>query len=163
MFGRTRNSRHVREAIREAESVMPRSGDVEDLLDSLSKARNRAMKLLIAPLGSTVSGLLVSTKQADYVVVAEGSSPERQCAIVCHEVAHALLGHDHSGLLGSSLLEAGLLQGLQPTLARNAVAARHAYAHTTETDAETVATYISIKLRRRVLRGGHTYYDELWR
>ena len=141
---------------------MPASGGVEDLLAAMSTARGRTMQLLVAPLDSTISGLLVSTDQADYVVAAEGSSPERQCAIVCHEVAHALLGHSHDESPGSTLIESGLLQGVDPRLARDVVAARHAYAHTRETDAETVATYISIKLRRRVMRGGHTYYDELW-
>ena len=141
---------------------MPTSGDVYDLLTEISASRGRPMHLLVAPLGSSVSGLLVSTNHADYVVVAEGSSPERQCAIVCHEVAHSLLGHSHDDPPGSSLVDSGLLQGVDPKLARDVVAARHAYAHTQETDAEIVATYISIKLRRRVMRGGHTYYDDLW-
>ncbi|HLR96154.1 MAG TPA: hypothetical protein VK053_16655 [Jiangellaceae bacterium] len=141
---------------------MPASGDVEDLLSAMSTARDRTMQLLVAPLGSAISGLLVSTGLTDYVVVAEGSSPERQCAIICHEVAHALLGHSHHENPGSALIESGLLQRVDPGLARDVVAARHAYAHTKEIDAETVATYISIKLRRRVMRGGHTYYDDLW-
>lgn len=162
MLRRGRWTRQVREALRSAEEVIPASGDVEDLLEAISAARRRDMQLLVAPLGSAVSGLLVSTDQADYVVVAEGSSPERQCAIVCHEVAHSLLGHNHDESLSSTLTESGLLKGVNPQLARDVVAARHAYAHTRETDAETVATHISVKLRRRVMRGGHTYYDELW-
>lgn len=162
MLRRGKHTRQVRNALRAAEDVIPASGDVEDLLAAMSAARGRNMQLLVAPLGSAISGLLVSTDKADYVVVAEGSSPERQCAIACHEVAHSLLGHSHAESPGSALVESGLLQGVDPELARDVVAARHAYAHTRETDAETVATYISVKLRRRVMRGGHTYYDELW-
>ncbi|WP_341855735.1 hypothetical protein [Brachybacterium sp. GPGPB12] len=112
---------------------------------------------------SALSGLLISTEQADYIAVAEKASPERLAAIVCHEIAHALLGHDHEGSLGQELLETGLLSGLDARLADSVVAARQAYAQTAETDAETVATHISIELRRRLMRGGHTYYDERWR
>lgn len=160
---RGRYSRQVRAALREADEIMPRSGDISDLLSAMSELRGREMRLLHAPLESTLSGLLISTEQADYIAVAEGASPERLAAIVCHEVAHALLGHDHEGSLGQELLESGLLSGLDARLADSVVAARQAYAHTAETDAETVATHISIELRRRLMRGGHTYYDERWR
>lgn len=153
----------MREAIQAAEKLMPLSGDVEDLLAAVSESRGRPMTMIVAPLASSVSGVLISTEQADYVAVSTDASPERQCAIVCHEVAHALLGHGQDHSLGSSLVQTGLLQGLDPELVRSVVAARQAYEETAETDAETVATYISVGLRRRVMRGGHTYYDERWR
>lgn len=159
---RRRYSKQVRDAIRTADAMIPLSGDVEDLLDNLSRKRGREMTILTAPLTSPVSGLLIATGKADYVVVGDEASPERQVAIVCHEVAHLLLGHDDKESLSSGLIESGLLQGLNPELVRSVVAGRHAYAHTVELDAETVATHISIQLRRRVMRGGHTYYDELW-
>ncbi|GAA1491492.1 hypothetical protein [Brachybacterium sacelli] len=157
-----RFSMQVRDAIRMADSMMPLSGDVEDLLTNLSRTRDRRISILTAPLTSPLSGLLIATGKADYVVVGDEASPERQVAIVCHEVAHLLLGHDDNQPLSSGLIESGLLQGLNPDLVRSVVAGRHAYAHATELDAETVATHISIQLRRRVMRGGHTYYDELW-
>lgn len=163
MFHRGKHPQQVKEAIRAAEAMLPESGEVEGLLDRLSQDRGRPMTLLVAPLASAVSGILISTEKADYVAVSEGASPERQCAIVCHEIAHALLGHDEDRPLSESLLESGLLRGLDPSLIHSVVAARHAYAHSSETDAEIVATYISVELRRRVMRGGHTYYDELWR
>lgn len=159
---RRRYSKQVRDAIRTADAMIPLSGDVEDLLDNLSRKRDREMTILTAPLTSPVSGLLIATEKADYVVVGDEASPERQVAIVCHEVAHLLLGHDDKESLSSGLIESGLLQRLNPELVRSVVAGRHAYAHTVELDAETVATHISIQLRRRVMRGGHTYYDELW-
>lgn len=159
---RRRYSKQVRDAIRTADAMIPLSGDVEDLLDNLSRTRGREMTILTAPLTSPVSGLLIATGKADYVIVGDEASPERQVAIVCHEVAHLLLGHDDKESLSSGLIESGLLQGLNPKLVRSVVAGRNAYAHTTEMDAETVATHISIQLRRRVMRGGHTYYDELW-
>lgn len=157
-----RFSMQVRDAIRMADSMMPLSGDVEDLLTNLSRTRDRRISILTAPLASPLSGLLIATGKADYVVVGDEASPERQVAIVCHEVAHLLLGHDDNQSLSAGLIESGLLQGLNPELVRSVIAGRQAYAHTTELDAETVATHISIQLRRRVMRGGHTYYDELW-
>lgn len=159
---RRRYSKQVRDAIRTADAMIPLSGDVEDLLDNLSRKRDREMTILTAPLTSPVSGLLIATEKADYVVVGDEASPERQVAIVCHEVAHLLLEHDDKESLSSGLIQSGLLQRLNPELVRSVVAGRHAYAHTVELDAETVATHISIQLRRRVMRGGHTYYDELW-
>lgn len=159
---RRRYFKQVRDAIRVADAMIPPSGDVEDLLGNLSRMRGREMKILTAPLASPVSGLLITTEKADYVVVGEDASPERQASIVCHEVAHLLLGHDQQESLSAGLIESGLLRGLDPELVRSVVAGRHAYAHTTEMNAETVATHISIQLRRRIMRGGHTYYDELW-
>lgn len=159
---RRRYSKQVQDAIRTANALTPLSGDVANLLDNLSAMRGRSITILSAPLASPLSGLLISTNKTDYVVVGEEASPERQVAIVCHEVAHLLLGHDRQDSLSAGLIESGLLQGLNPELVRSVVAGRHAYAHTTELDAETVATHISIQLRRRVMRGGHTYYDELW-
>ncbi len=163
MFRRGKHSPQVREAIRAAEAILPLSGEVDDLLDRLSETRGRPMTLLLAPLEQAVSGVLISTDHADYIAVSDQASPERKCAIVCHEIAHALLGHDDARPLSKSLIDSGLLRGIDPALVHAVVACRHAYAHTTETDAETVATYISVELRRRVMRGGHTYYDVLWR
>lgn len=159
---RRRYSKQVQDAIRNANALTPLSGDVENLLDNLSAMRGREITIISAPLASPLSGLLISTNKADYVVVGDEASPERQVAIVCHEVAHLLLGHDDQESLSAGLIESGLLRGLNPELVRSVVAGRHAYAHTTELDAETVATHLSIQLRRRVMRGGHTYYDELW-
>lgn len=159
---RRRNSQQVQDAIRMADAMIPLSGDVEDLLENLSRTRGRDISILTAPLSNPVSGLLIATGKADYVIVGDEASPERQVSIVCHEVAHLLLGHDHKNSLSTDLIESGLLQGLDPDLVRSVVAGRHAYAHTNEMNAETVATHISIQLRRRLMRGGHTYYDELW-
>lgn len=164
MFGwRAKSSHEVSDAIRSAERILPASGEVEDLLVNLSEVRGRPMKLISAPLDQSVSGVLICTKKADYIGVSEHASPERTCAIICHEVAHALLGHDHEKSLSKSLVETGLLDGLDPKLVNAVVAGRQAYSHSLEADAETVATHISVALRRRVMRGGHTYYDELWR
>lgn len=121
------------------------------------------MRLLVESLEESVSGMFFSTDQGDYIAISENASPERKCAVVCHEIAHALLGHEHEDSLGKSLVESGLLGGIPSELADAVVAVRQAYAHTAEADAEIVATYMSIELRRRVMRGGHTYYDDRWR
>ena len=163
MLRRKNHSQQVKEALRDAESIMPPSGDINDLLEGMSRKRERPLSLLRAPLGSKTSGLWIATKKADYIAVAESASPERLAAIVCHEIAHILLGHEHEKSVGQGLLSAGLLKNFDPELADSIVAARTAYSYTVEADAERVATLISIELRRRDLRGGHTFYDELWR
>lgn len=124
--------------------------------------RGRPVRLLIEPLPESISGALLSTETADYIAVAQGASPERKVAVVCHEVAHALLGHDHQGSASSNLVDAGLLRGLSPELIKSVVAGRQAYASTVEADAELVATHISVQLRKRVMRGGHTHFDDRW-
>ena len=43
---RGRYSRQVRAALREADEIMPRSGDISDLLSAMSELRGREMRLL---------------------------------------------------------------------------------------------------------------------
>ncbi|MDP9904748.1 hypothetical protein [Arthrobacter bambusae] len=120
------------------------------------------MTLLTEELGPARSGLLISTDAADYIVVSTETSPERTAAIVCHEVAHALLGHAHTVDLADSLMESGLVAGLDGDLVRSVIAARGTYEEGPEADAELLATHISLLLRERVLRGGHTFFDDRW-
>lgn len=163
MIGYGRKSPEVTRALQAAEQILPSSGDLQDLLDNLSESRGRPLRVLTAALESKISGLLISTDRADYIAASEQASPERLAAIVCHEVAHTLLGHDHSKPVGQELVDSGLLRGIDSRLADSVIATRQAYAHTDEADAETVATYVSIELRRRVMRGGNTFFDERWR
>lgn len=163
MLRRRKQSQHVTAAIRSLEAVLPPSGEIHDLLERVSEHRGRPMTLLKVPLDRTVSGALISTATADYIAVSQDTSPERECAIVCHEVAHALLGHDHQQSLSGSLTQTGLLNGIDQSLAESVVAGRQAYAHTTEADAETVATYLAVELRRRIMRGGFSHFDDRWR
>ena len=162
MLRRGNYSQDVKAAIRSAEGILPASGEVEDMLDHLSARRGRPIRLLVEPLPEAVSGVLMSTPRADYVAVSKEASPERQVSVVCHEIAHVLLGHDHPDSLASSLVETGLLSGLNPELVKSVVAGRQAYATTVEEDAELVATYVSVELRKRVMRGGNTHFDEHW-
>lgn len=189
-------SRRLRPALNMVNELLPASGEIEDLLDALSKKRGRPMRLLTADLGPARSGLLLSTDAADYIVVSSDTSPERSYAICCHEVAHALLGHDHEGGLAESIIDSGMFAGLDKDLVRKVVAARKSHGaiapspsrtnedpvpmaspgqseertHTDspehlerEGDAELLATHISLLLRERMLRGGHTYFDDRWR
>ena len=120
------------------------------------------MRLLIESLPDSLSGALLSTKDADHIAVDQGAPPERKVAIACHEVAHALLGHDHHGSVGSSLVDFGLLRGLSPELIKSVIAGRQAFASTVEAGAELVATHLSVQLRKRVMRGGNTHFDDRW-
>ncbi len=153
---------HLRPALKAAEELLPASGEVADLLENLSLNRGRPLTLLTEDLGSARSGLLISTEAADYIVVSSSTSPERTAAIVCHEVAHALLGHAHTADLADSLMDSGLVTGLDEDLVRSVVAARDTYEKGSESDAELLGTHLSFLLRERVLRGGHTFFDERW-
>jgi acetyl esterase/lipase len=152
-------------AIRAAEDLVPPSGAVDELLQRFAERRGRPITVLEADFDASVSGMLIATQRADYIAVPSGASPERRSAIVCHEVAHMLLGHDHEDKkpLSQTLLDSGLLAGISEELAGSVVAARCSYMHPDEVDAEVIATYLAAELRRRVMRGGDTYYDARWR
>lgn len=152
-------------AIRAAEDLVPPSGLVDELLERFAERRGRPITVLEADFDASVSGMLIATQRADYIAVPSGASPERRSAIVCHEVAHMLLGHDHDDKrpLSQTLADSGLLAGIDAELAGSVVAARCSYMHPDEVDAEVIATYLAAELGRRVMRGGDTYYDARWR
>lgn len=120
------------------------------------------MSVLEMPLGDSVSGVLISAEQDDYIVVPDDAPPTRKCAIICHEVGHMLLGHAAQPN-AQSIVDSGLLDAFDPELIRFVIATRDGYEHPEEENAEIVATYLSAELDRRIQRGGYTYYDERWR
>lgn len=134
------HSRHVASAARRARRLMPIDGDLDGLLDALSHERGRRIHLLPQTfMGRPTSGLWLPTKAADYLVIDDPTTPSRRAAIICHEVAHILLGHSPDTT--TSDLVAAAMPNLSPELIARALA-RHAYATEDEAEAEELGTLI---------------------
>src|SRR4051794_3363742 len=137
---RQRRSRRVAAAARVAKRLMPIDGDLDGLLDALGQERGRRIHVLQQRFaGGPTSGLWLPTERADYLVIDEPTTPSRRAAIICHEVAHILLGHTPD--IKSSAVIAATMPDLSPALVAR-VLARHAYASEDETDAEELGTLI---------------------
>lgn len=157
-----RGLRLRREIVALADKLLPPTGELDDLVEAFAAHRGRPVELLPFDFASgTVSGLWVSTERADYIVYPRTSSPERVCAIVCHEIGHSILGHDRLDLAGQ-MLSAGILDALPADLVRSTLAARHGYATVEEQQAELLGTRLAMGLRHRLDRGGDSFTDERW-
>ena len=129
--------------------MLPRSGDVDDLLEAVGRARGRPIRLLSFEVSSdSPSGVWIATAKTDYVAhPADASSAERS-AIICHELAHMFLGHrpeqafDHL-----SQLAVAVAPSLDPEVARRFLS-RHGYSDDVEADAEQLGTELVTKLNR---------------
>ena len=137
---RPRRSTMVSKAARIALRLMPIDGDLGGLLDALGQERGRPVHVLPQRFtGRSTSGLWLPTRQADYLVIDEPTTPSRRAAIVCHEVAHILLGH--TPRIATSEVIAVAMPDISPALIARALA-RHAYASEDEANAEELGTLI---------------------
>lgn len=135
------SSRRVTSAARLAKRLMPTDGDMVGLLANLAQHRGREIHVLARDFaGQPTSGLWISAERADYLVIDDPTTPSRRAAIICHEVAHILLGHRAQA--GGAALIAAAAPDLSPELIARAMA-RHSYATQEEVEAEALATQIA--------------------
>lgn len=129
----------------DALSLLPDDGDVAGLLRNVEAERGREIVLLKRPMPvDAPSGLWVSVPDRDYVVVPEAAPHSRLGAIVCHEIAHMLLGHR-----GEADLRAA---DLAPDIDKSVVArflGRHGYEADQEREAESLGTLLAAEAARR--------------
>lgn len=136
-------------AVRTAVHLMPEDGDLDELAVRLSQERGRPLRIIrqAMPPGAA-SGLWISTRSTDYVIIDAKASPTRASAILCHEFAHMILGHK-----GWALDESQLAMALAPEVAPQVAArflARESYGGNQEHDAEEVGTLVAAEHTRRV-------------
>lgn len=137
---RQRSSRRITTAARVAKRLMPIDGDLDGLLNALGRQRGRPLHVLPQKFaGRPTSGLWLPTNRADYLVIDEPTTPSRRSAIICHEVAHILLGHAPD-IVNSEVIAAAM-PNLSPELVARALA-RHAYGSDDEAEAEELGTLI---------------------
>lgn len=147
---RSQNALRLRSAVRRGMSLLPDNGDVDQFVVALAGSRSRELRLLEVELtGNSPSGAWVPTDRRDYFLVPRAASPTRRRAVLCHEAAHILLGHDPA--LHASL-DRSLLLSLAPNLPAATSARllqRSGYRDEQEAAAERVGTLLAASLEDR--------------
>ncbi|MGL4744122.1 MAG: hypothetical protein ACRCXL_06995 [Dermatophilaceae bacterium] len=143
--------------VRAVAAASPR-GALDEVVRYAQQTRSREIDLLPVPLtGADMSGVWLRTSSRDVIAYPADATPLRQNAVVCHEVAHMLLGHDPSVNPQLPDVLHGVAPDLDPEVAERflshpdltAAAMRgHAYRTPYERDAEVVGTRIVAHLRR---------------
>lgn len=133
-------------ALRTATSLMPHDGDIGAFVKAISTSRDRPIHVLeVAVPTDSPSGGWFACVEADYVVVDAASTLSRRAAIVCHELAHILLGHQGEPLTNVQL---GLLApSLNPSVAARFLG-RHGYDSEVEHEAELLGTKLAAAAER---------------
>lgn len=150
-------------AVRAVAAAAPR-GTLEEVVAHTRRTRGRPVLLFPVRLtNQSMSGVWLQTPECDFIAYPDDATEIRKSAVVCHEVAHMLLGH--APTMNPQLPE--VLRGLAPTVDSD-IAARflkdptvlgalmrsHAYRTPYERDAEVVGTRIVAHLRRASAIGG---------
>jgi len=143
-----RSARAMRHAVRLARRLMPLDGNLDDFIASIARHRGRPITLvqLDRRPSDDLSGLWLATESADYIIVDPTATPSRRALIVCHEIAHMLLGH--RGDLTTSQLLATTAPDLNCALVAR-VLGRHAYGSADEQAAEEMATVVAAERSQR--------------
>ncbi|MFJ9605970.1 ParH-like protein [Kitasatospora sp. NPDC101176] len=118
---------------------LPSPFDATVLLERLARRRGRPISLLpVAARAGTPCGLLVSTRETDYILYTADTSALHRRHILVHEIAHLLLEHAGSAPLGPV---SALLPHLSPALVQR-VLGRTCYDEPQEREAELLASLI---------------------
>lgn len=129
--------------------LVPDSGLVDDLVARVAELRAQRIELLPVEVGPGLpTGVWIAFPGFDYIVFPADASSSERTAIICHELAHMLLGHqddpaaDHRGAWA-------LLSAPDPErLKARQVLARHGYVDGVEAEAEQLATLLVARLDR---------------
>lgn len=126
-------ARRLNVLVNQVSPFIPVPWSIERFVENIAADRNRPIALMAHPLApDAASGWWLKTAKADYIVhSADCRSVERREAVISHEIAHILLGHEPAGLApaGSSL---------SPEVAARFMN-RTAYSDELEHEAETLA------------------------
>lgn len=151
-------SRAVAEARSLVAQALPRDGTVDSLLAALGALRNRPFKFVSAVLTGTTSGLWLPRDTYDVLIYPQDASPLRRTAILCHELAHILLGHSpalHASI--SSLTVSSLAPDISPHTTVGYLA-RTDYTTPEEVAAEKFGTELCVELAAQ--RHEHTWVSQ---
>lgn len=143
------SARGARLARSRALRLVPVNGTVDDLVATVGQERGRPLSLLATELRPEApSGMWIATDRADYIVYPADASSAERAAVICHELAHMLLGHQPEARIDQvSQLARTVAPSLDPDVARRFLE-RHGYAEQVEADAERLATLLVTQLAR---------------
>ena len=141
--------RQVRLARSRAVRLVPANGNVDDLVAAVGRERNRAVHLLPADLGPEApTGMWISTDRGEYIVFPADASSAERAAVICHELAHMLLGHRPEAQVDQlSQMATAVAPSIDPEVAQRFLH-RHGYVEKVEAEAEYLATVLVTQLAR---------------
>lgn len=141
--------RRTRQAIHKSSyaHLVPVSGDLDELVGRVAGSRTRPITLVAIHLPKDApSGLWVATGAQDYIIYPDNADSQWKSGIVCHEIAHMLLGHDpQPGTSSLGALVARAAPSIDPQVAVRFLR-RHGYGDAAEADAEYLGTRLAARL-----------------
>ena len=130
---------------RELRRLVPASGDLDLLVAAVAARQGRPIRVLGCELEEEApSGLWLQTADVDYIVHADGIAAEHRRVVVCHELAHMLLGHSPGR---GEVSTADIAPSIAPAVAARFFT-RHGYEDEAEAAAESLATQLATELAR---------------
>ena len=133
---RRAHDRRLDAAVNEVIPHIPVPWSMERFVGAIAQMRGRPITLMAHPLApDAASGWWLKTANTDYIIYsADCHSVERREAVVAHELAHLLLGHEPAGATSGEA-------ALSPAIAARFMN-RTAYSDRLELEAETLGTMI---------------------
>ena len=159
---RVSRRRDLTDALHTLIPLIPNPWSAEEFVRRVSLSRGRPIRLLTHPLSTgDPTGFWLSTTKADYIVIPDSATGARRDAIIGHEVAHIVLGHDPQPAINGEGL-AALAPNSSPELIARFLP-RHGYQAGIEREAETLATRLIayIETRPPDAGGAATEHDRL--
>lgn len=156
-------ARQVRSVAARASRLVPRNGDVDELVSAISAERARPIRVMAEDLHpSGPFGVWFPTAKNDWIIIPKGIGAAARTATICHELAHMLLGHEPRPLMSFADLDelvARIAPEIDPEIAKRILLARSLYDDDLEIDAEVLATVLVTKLAQSADR--HRLTDDV--
>ncbi|MEY9856155.1 hypothetical protein ABH935_001759 [Catenulispora sp. GAS73] len=130
---------------------LPEPFDAETFIGVLARDRGRPIGLLpVASRPDAPCGLVVTTRNADWIIYCADTGGVHRQHILLHEAAHILCGHTERAADGDAMAAAArtLMPHLPAELVRS-VLGRTVYSEPDEREAELVASLILQRVERR--------------
>ena len=146
----TRSAHAVRSAASRAGRLMPANGTVESLANNLARERGRPIRVLPHDLGPhDPSGFWIAPEANDWIVIPERVGSAQRTAIICHELAHILLGHTRQDTDAyANWVATHVAPDIDPVIVRRFLA-RSWYEDDVEFEAEELASQMVAMLARQ--------------
>jgi hypothetical protein len=151
------------DALHALQPLIPTPWSADEFIEQVALSRGRPIHLLTYPLSTgDPTGYWLHKDTADFIIVPDRANGARRDAIIGHEIAHIVLGHEPqptTNLRGLS----ELVPNLSPDLV-TLYLPRHGYNVEIERQAETLATHLITYIETRSrdpLSGAITEHDRI--
>lgn len=126
--------------------LIPDSGNLTEFVAAVAVHRGRPITVVDCDLPPDApSGLWLQYAEVDYIVCVSSVAAGHRSVVICHEIAHMMLGHRPLvGLVG--------LPAIAPSIALDVASRffhRQGYQDATEAGAEALATVLAAELAER--------------